>query len=143
MWTFVQRTGELLHNGIVVSKDGYSGAGDGKNNPALQNVHNVGPIPCGMWEICGPPYDTTQHGPYVLRLEPAKGTETFGRVGFLMHGDSIAAPGTASQGCIVQERRVRSMVWQSGDRAIEVIADPPALKISPEPKPAPDVDSQG
>jgi hypothetical protein len=130
MWTYVQRTGELWHGDIVIGR-GYSGAGEGKNNPAKEAVHDVGPIPCGKWEICGPPYDTTKHGPYVLRLEPEPGTITFGRTGFLMHGDSIERPGTASEGCIIQERRVRSMVWQSGDIMLEVVADL-APKLPPQ-----------
>lgn len=124
MWTYIQSVGILSREGAFLAI-GYSGSGEGKNNPALQNVHDLGPIPAGEWEICGPPYDTKEHGPYVLRLEPKPGTETFGRVGFLMHGDSIEAPGTASKGCIVQNRFVRTKVWLSGDRDLRVIAEPP------------------
>ena len=83
----------------------------------------MGPIPCGLWDICGPPYSTKTHGPYVLRLEPEKWTVTFGRTGFLMHGDSKQNPGDASEGCIIQGPLVRMTVWQSGDRRLRVIAD--------------------
>jgi hypothetical protein len=43
-WTYKQSTGELDHNGAAIGA-GYSGHGAGLNNPAMQNVHDVGPIP--------------------------------------------------------------------------------------------------
>jgi len=90
-WTYSQKTGDLEQDGTHVAT-GYSGAGEGKNNPTLQNVHNVGPIPQGDWTITGPPVNTEDHGPFVLRLNPVSGTETFSRSGFLMHGDSKQTP---------------------------------------------------
>lgn len=99
---------------------GYSGFGAGKNNPAMQAVADTGPIPVGQWEI-GPPHDTPSHGPYVMALTPSAGTNTFGRSGFLIHGDSIAAPGTASHGCIILGRALREKIWQSGDHQIQVV----------------------
>ena len=123
-WTYSQKSGELDQNGKKLAT-GYSGAGNGKNNPEMQNVHNVGPIPEGDWTISGPPVDTKSHGPYVLRLIPEPETETFGRSGFLMHGDSKEHPGTASEGCIIVPKAVREKVWKSGDRELTVIADHP------------------
>src|SRR5579883_1483500 len=102
-WTYSQKSGLLSQDDREVAH-GYSGASDGKNNPEMQDVHNVGPIPQGDWTITGPPVDTKTHGPYVLKLTPAIETETFGRSGFLMHGDSKEHPGTASQGCIIMSR---------------------------------------
>jgi hypothetical protein len=122
MWTYVQQTGQLSRNGQLAAT-GYSGFDGGKNNPAMQAVANVGPIPCGEWKIVGPPVNTTQHGPYVLQLQPTTETNTFGRSGFLMHGDSVEAPGCASRGCIVMARAVREKVWESGDRDLEVVAE--------------------
>jgi hypothetical protein len=121
MWTYAQKTGELLHNGQRL-QTGYSGCDEGKNNPDMQAVHNLGPIPQGEWKIVGPPYNTTDHGPYVLRLEPVNGTNTFGRSGFLLHGDSNEHPGCASHGCIIMQRAAREKVWTSGDRALSVVA---------------------
>ena len=123
-WTYAQKSGELQQDGKPVAT-GYSGAGVGKNNPALENVSNVGPIPQGDWTIAGPPVDTADHGPYVLKLTPAVGTETFGRSGFLMHGDSRDHPGCASHGCVILPRSVREQVWNSGDRELEVLAEIP------------------
>jgi Protein of unknown function (DUF2778) len=124
-WTYAQKTGELQQDGKHVAT-GYSGAGEGKNNPDLQSARNVGPIPQGGWTIAGPPVNTPEHGPYVLRLTPQEKTETFGRDGFLMHGDSKNAPGTASHGCVIMPRTVREQVWNSGDRDLQVVAEIPA-----------------
>lgn len=121
-WQYVQATGDLLLNGQWVAR-GYSGRGEGKNSPNWQNVRSWGPIPCGAWTILGPPYDTDSHGPFVMRLEPATAdTETFGRSGFLIHGDAIGAPGTASLGCVIMAREIRSAIWASGDRRLTVVA---------------------
>lgn len=121
MWTYNQSNGALSKDGILVGI-GYSGAGEGKNCPQREAIRDVGPIPQGSWEICGPPIDTAEHGPYVLRLEPTPVTQTFGRVGFLMHGDSIEHPGQASKGCIIMARNVRTRVYQSGDTKLLVIS---------------------
>ena len=129
MWTYAQKTGDLSQNGEVVGR-GYSGFDNGKNNPAMQAVHDVGPIPQGEWTITGPPFNTAEHGPFVLRLEPASATNTFGRSGFLMHGDSIHAPGTASKGCIIMQRTLREQVWDSGDTDLEVVAEFPTQDVS-------------
>lgn len=121
-WTYAQKTGDLEQDGRHVAT-GYSGAGDGKNNPNMQQVRNVGPIPEGDWTITGPPVNTEDHGPYVLLLNPTAETETFGRSGFLMHGDSKEHPGGASEGCVILPRAVREKVWTSGDRDLKVVAE--------------------
>jgi hypothetical protein len=56
-------------------------------------------------------------------LKPAASTNTFGRSGFLMHGDSTQSPGSASQGCIIMPRPVREQVWNSGDRDLKVVPE--------------------
>jgi hypothetical protein len=119
MWTFHQSTGELLDPNGKLAATGYSGYGRGKNNPALESVAQVGPIPAGEWRIVGGPYDTTGHGPFVLRLRPMG--DTHGRSGFLIHGDSSSAPGTASKGCIILDRKTRELIWNSGDRKVLVV----------------------
>ena len=119
MWTYNQATGVLSKDGEAVG-NGYSGFGEGKNNPEMQQVEDIGPIPKGTYEI-GSPHDTASHGPFVMALSPAPGTEMFGRNGFLIHGDSIADPGTASHGCIILARNVRDTIAASGDDQIEVV----------------------
>ncbi|HEY6338005.1 MAG TPA: tlde1 domain-containing protein [Candidatus Sulfotelmatobacter sp.] len=121
-WTYVQKTGALLRNNQPIGT-GYSGFDNGKNNPDMQAVPNVGPVPQGSWTIVGPPFNSPEHGPYVMRLAPDKNTHTFGRNGFLLHGDSIEAPGCGSRGCIIMPRAVRELVWQSGETSLEVVAE--------------------
>lgn len=123
MWEWHQ-IGELWlrdATGARHIENGYSGIGEGKNNPAMESVHDVGPIPRGTWRIDGPPEDTIAHGPYVLKLTPIGNTNTLGRSGFLMHGDSKEHPGLASHGCTVLPRAVRERVWESGDRQLVVV----------------------
>ncbi len=134
MWTWRQRTGELLRDGKIVAT-GYAGAGTGKNNPLdlsfsmpdraeLEATHNVGPIPRGRWQICAP---VETHGGFALPLLPMPGTETLGRGHFLIHGD-MADPrlrGTASLGCIILAREIRIAIWASGDHELEVVEGHP------------------
>jgi hypothetical protein len=123
MWTYEQRSGRIMDASGRVCGSAYSGHGQGLNDPDYQNVPEVGPVPQGVYTIL-PPIDTVEHGPFVLALEPQEGTETFGRSGFLIHGDSKAFAGQfqASHGCIVTERVTRELLWNSGDHVIEVIA---------------------
>ncbi len=121
MWTYEQRSGRLFHEGKELIGKGYAGMGEGKNNPEMQSVHNIGPLPRGIYWI-NPPMDTEQHGPFVLWLTPEPTNEMYGRSDFGIHGDSKAHPGQASQGCIVLSRDVREQIWNSGDRKLEVVS---------------------
>ena len=121
MFSYHQISGQLLRDGQPVAF-GYSGHLEGRNNPAFQQVHNVGPIPQGLWSIEGPPFDSDDHGPFCLRLTPAPETRVFNRSGFLMHGDSKVHPGLASEGCIIMPRAAREQVWNSRDTNLTVSA---------------------
>jgi hypothetical protein len=120
MWTYVQKTGWLSKSGKSLYQ-GYSGHEEGKNNPQMEDVHDKGPLPTGKYSI-GRPIDTATHGPYVLPLTPDPNNIMFGRSGFLIHGDSVHNPGTASLGCIILPRPARELIYQSGDHDIEVIS---------------------
>lgn len=102
---------------------GYSGDIEHKNNPARENVPDMGPIVEGLYTISGPfcvkslkegetcpdcqGISKHEHGPYIFRLHPDDPTRekilsyNRGPDSFLIHGDSIIAPGTASKGCII------------------------------------------
>ena len=125
MWVYAQASGELSRDDdAAVVSTGYSGSGEGKNNPAMQQIHDVGPIPRGIWHIGEPKCvdSVGPHGPFVLPLTAADGTETFGRSGFLCHGDSYGHPGQASHGCIVLNRHVREAIAASHDQLLKVVA---------------------
>lgn len=118
-WVYGQDSG-VISNGDR-SFTGYSGAyPDGVNNPDLESKADVGPIPAGLYAI-GAPVNMIEHGPFVLRLTPHPENEMYGRVGFLIHGDSIEHPGQASHGCIILPRDAREAIWASGDDCLRVI----------------------
>lgn len=118
-WVYHQRTGELWLDGALLG-DGYSGHGFGKNNPALQKVKNVGPIPQGDYLI-GNAFTDPERGTVVMPVTPKLGTDTWGRYGFLIHGDSVLNPGQASDGCIILGPDLRLQISSSDDRDIEVV----------------------
>lgn len=118
-WTYDQHTGELSHDGVKVCV-GYSGCGVGKNDSLSESVHDVGPIPRGVWTI-GPRFESESHGPICMRLTPTAETKTYGRSGFLIHGDSRRTPGSASKGCVILPGPVRCKIAASTDRVLRVV----------------------
>ena len=120
-WTWNQSNGILSHDGKYVAT-GYSGHGSGVNNPSMQNVPNVGPLPRGAWTIGEMIPKHPDLGPVVMPLEPDEGTDTFGRGGFFIHGDDVRAPGMeeGSKGCIVLPRVARQAMADSQDNQLEV-----------------------
>jgi len=91
------QTGQQYYN-----ETGYSGTGEGRNNPAMQDVPNVGPIPRGPW-LVGTPYNSPNTGPNTIPLAPLPDNECFGTQrdcsSFRGHGNN--AENDASTGCIV------------------------------------------
>lgn len=118
MWTYAQSTGELLKDGEFQGT-GYSGAGEGRNNPAMQSVPNVGPIPQGIYAI-GPAYHDPHLGPIVMHLDAQAGTEEFERSLFRIHGNN--KPNDASHGCIILGPAIRATIAARSDKLLTVIA---------------------
>jgi len=120
MYTYEQRSGRLS-NGLGLVGIGYSGHGMGVNNPALEEIPNVGPIPVGTYEI-GPACEHPQLGPLAMALIPKLETDTFGRSGFFIHGDEVGHVGEelASHGCIILPRAVRVLVAAATERTLLV-----------------------
>lgn len=118
-WTYSQSTGELRHNGALVST-GYSGAGlsasSGRNNPAMQHMPNQGPLPAGQYRI-GTAYSHPQKGPASMNLTPA-GHNALGRSGFMIHGNNVQ--NNASQGCIIFGPTIRQQIATSNDQILVV-----------------------
>ncbi len=128
MWTYEQSSGKMIDpNGLVVGF-GYAGGDcgtvpEGKNNPLMQDRHNIGPLPQGSYSI-GKAYTHPRLGPITMNLDPYPGNKMFGRGEFRIHGDDIASPGNGSDGCIVQARTVREDIDQSLDKLLVVTAGP-------------------
>ncbi len=123
MLTYEQSTGRLTDESGTLVGEGYSGHDAGKNNPALQGTPDIGPIPVGVYRI-GPPFDDAHLGKFVMSLTPLPATDTHGRSGFYMHGDSAAHCGGASEGCIIAGPLTRHRVaatLSSSDGLIKVV----------------------
>lgn len=118
MWTYDQATGAIARDGRALGR-GYAGRGEGKNNPAMQGVHMVGPLPRGRYTI-GEPRRDPRLGPWSMPLTPAEENDMLGRSGFWIHPDSISHPGEASEGCICADSALRRLMWISGDHELEV-----------------------
>jgi len=119
-WTFQQGTGDISHDGEFIAT-GYSGNGDGLNNPQAQGQGFVGPIPRGTYTIGAAMQDGGHMGPFVLPLTAWPVNRMFGRDGFFVHGDNATRDQSASQGCIVLHRQWRQMIAQSGDTILMVV----------------------
>ena len=124
MWTFEITSGKWYDPlGHFVSR-GYAGGNCGKdpegiNNPAMEGVKNVGPLPEGAYTF-GPPVEHSQLGAFAIPLIPDSTNEMHGRGDFYLHGDTLA-PKSASEGCIVQPRPTRDDAWASTDHRLQVV----------------------
>lgn len=117
MHTYSQTTGVWSHTGRHFK--GYSGHGAGLNNPAHEAVHSEGPIPKGRWHI-GPVRDGGHLGPVVMDLTPV-GHDAHGRSLFRIHGDNSLGNHSASDGCIILDRKSRELIAGSGDKDLVVV----------------------
>lgn len=115
---YSQRSGAF--GGPGISATGYSGHDAGVNNPDMQEVHGVGPIPRGKWKI-GKPENHPHLGPLAIPLTPCEGTDAFGRSGFFIHGDNQQMNRTASHGCIILSHDVRAAIVAQGCADLEVV----------------------
>lgn len=109
-WMFEQATGDVFDETNSPIAVGYAGRDKGKNNPDMQDVKGIGPLPRG-WYTAQEPEDDPVVGKYAMRLIPDVTNEMFGRNSFFIHGDSSEHPGLASHGCVVLPRSVRQKFW--------------------------------
>jgi Protein of unknown function (DUF2778) len=108
IYRYEQSTGNFFDATGYVTR-GYSGSGQGRNNAAMEDVPDVGPIPRGTYAI-GEAETSDKLGPIAMPLTPLAGTDTHGRSGFFIHGDSFEHPGNASHGCVILPRFARSEI---------------------------------
>jgi hypothetical protein len=121
MYTYHQSTGVLDHNGAPLLT-GYAGHGAGLNDPAMQDQHDIGPLPQGMYTMTAL-IDSPHTGVATIILDPNPVNQMFGRSGFRIHGDNEAANHTASDGCIIAGHAPdRTNIWNIGDHDLQVVA---------------------
>jgi hypothetical protein len=137
MWVYAQRTGNMFHRlGAAVSflTKGYSGRGDGENNPAKQCESDFGPVPQGRYLI-RPPIEFN-HMQDCLRLVPDPGNEMCGRSGFWIHDGVFTGPhGDTSHGCICMHHAARLVIWGSDDHELLVQEDDLVESLIAQPSP--------
>jgi hypothetical protein len=127
---YSQSTGKLFNDDGSYVDTGHSGHGVGLNNPAMQNVKNIGPLPQG-WYTIGAPITDKITGPYSLPLTPDPANEMYNRGSFLMHGGlsepftepdgEVINPGQESDGCPIFSRVTREKVWNGPDHRLQVV----------------------
>ncbi len=124
-WVYESSTGKMFDPaGNFVSR-GYAGGNEGKNpeginNPAMQCVKNIGPLPVGFYTF-GAPVLKSHLGPFAIPLIPDTTNKMCGRGDFYCHGDTTPS-GNASEGCIIMPRAIRNAMWASPDHRIQVVA---------------------
>ena len=117
-WVYEQKTGKLSIKGEVVG-EGYSGNGDGLNNPKFEGKRDVGPIPRGNWKI-GEAFKHGTKGPITMTLTP-HAHDARGRDNFLIHGDNKKGDKSASEGCIILSKELRTKIAESKAMKLKVV----------------------
>ncbi len=127
-WIFRQSTGQISHIDVEGNTThigtGYSGHGEGLNNPSMQHMPNVGPIPQGTYTIGPQQTNVTGSGtrmPASMRLTPDPNNQMYRRGGFIFHGDNATVNQSASKGCPVANRDIRNQISNSGDNVLRVV----------------------
>jgi hypothetical protein len=119
---YKQSTGQIFDRHGKLLGTGWSGNGSGKNNPKMQDVHNVGCL-CRGWYIIGAPVNSSHTGNFTLQLTPYSDNEMFGRSEFKIHGSALGVDKDGfvtvngkkypvSEGCIIMSYDVRVIIWQ-------------------------------
>ncbi len=108
-------------DGNLMTQSAYSGHGNGLNNPSMQDVEGVGPLPSGLYTIGAPRVPIDHLGPLAMPLTPSASTVMFGREGFFLHGDNAAGNHSASDGCVIVPHWARAAVNMDSDRTLVVV----------------------
>lgn len=90
-----------------------------KNDSAQECVKNKGPLPRGTYTI-GSAFYHPKTKAWTMRLTPYAGIDMCGRDGFMIHGESSAHPGEASDGCIILNISSRKIIAASTDKILVV-----------------------
>ena len=134
-WIYHSDTAQLYAGNGILFGHCYSGNRAGLNNPAMESVHNVGPIPAGYYRVGtffddlepNPPDGLEHKGPHVCYLitVAADGctqiAPPYDREGLMVHGDNKKANFSASKGCLIAARFIRDAM-QAGD-ILQVVHD--------------------
>lgn len=118
MLRYNSATGETVLDGHFEGI-GYSGFGEGKDNPAMEAVPNIGPIPRGHWKI-GAPVTHPHLGPLAFPLTPV-GHDAHKRTEFFIHGANALHPNDSSHGCPILGRSIRERIRDDKETELDVV----------------------
>jgi len=119
--TFQQSTGLVTDSAGEVVAHAWAGNGEGLNNPAMQAVRCVGPLPQGTYRVGTWEEQHPGLGPMVVHLQQIAG-ETFGRDGFYIHGPSSTHYMQESKGCVVVPHEQRQKIHDLDPDFLVVVA---------------------
>jgi hypothetical protein len=127
VWTYEQKSGNLIEPNGNVIKGGYSGFGKYRNKPEYEHLKGLGCLPKGLY-IFGWAFNDEKLGPVCIPLIPCPKNIMYGRSGFFSHGVEADNPNTeeneslnSSHGCLCEPRLVREKINESFDRILQVI----------------------
>ena len=120
MFTYEQSTGKMFANDGSLLGTCYSGNGPCLNDPESDAIQGHGPLPRGTYMI-SVAINSPYLGPIAMRLLPNVNNVMHGRGGFWIHGDNDAMNLTASDGCIVAAKNIRTTINASSDRVLKVV----------------------
>lgn len=108
---YSQSSGAITKDDGTLVTHGWAGHGNGKNNPTMQDQHELGPLPRGVYAVGKWEARHGNLGPIVASLTQTSGN-TFGRSAFYIHGPDTNPKeyGQESKGCIVIPRPGRLAV---------------------------------
>lgn len=124
-WIYSQSDGRTFRPDGTLACIGYSGFESGKNNPALEGVIGVGPLPRGTYTIQNP-HESDRTGPLTLDLVPDPATRAHILAlnrqpdSFKDHGDNLSHD--ASHGCVVTPHAIRVEMRNSTDKQLVCVA---------------------
>ncbi|TKV22786.1 tlde1 domain-containing protein [Citrobacter sp. TBCS-14] len=118
-WVYKVSAHNFYLNGTYQFDAKYSGRPGYKNDSANECVKDNGPLPRGTYTI-GPAFYHRRTRAWTMRLTPYIENQMCGRDGFMIHGDSAANPGEASDGCIILNLPYRKIIDASSDKVLVV-----------------------
>ncbi|ARU83235.1 DUF2778 domain-containing protein [Enterobacteriaceae bacterium 155047] len=118
-WVYKVSAHSFYLNGSYQFDGLYSGRPGYKNDSAYECVKGKGPLPRGTYKI-GAPFFHHNTRAWTMRLTPYAANDMCGRDAFMIHGDSAAHPGSASDGCIIVSLPNRKLIAASSDKILVV-----------------------
>jgi len=112
--TITQDDGTVITSNAFAGNDSRPGVNPdhipGRNNPTYCMLHNIGPLPPGVYEF-GEWHTHPHLGPHCAALIMINGTgDSYGRDGFFMHGLSSHDPLNSSEGCVCVDHNPRVLI---------------------------------